>query len=210
MRRSVYIMLFILLCFSGTLMDVIIIRIFILFKIWETRSVWTDVLSTALRDSSNSRKSENVRSVSSKNFAELKLYFVRNSDVECTLISCVFPNADLMCHQLKGSSDNEKREFQRRVPSSKLKMDMCFSFVTLDTSHKQPVCLFSSHFNILASQSIFFFSVPSSTSSLLRQTDSRGKQSSVRSGPPLDNKEWLIFTDWPWVLKMVRVIPLFY
>ncbi len=157
MRRSVYIMLFILLCFSGTLMDVIIIRIFILFKIWETRSVWTDVLSTALRDSSNSRKSENVRSVSSKNFAELKLYLVRNSDVECTLISCVFPNADLMCHQLKGSSDNEKREFQRRVPSSKLKMDMCFSFLTLDTSHKQPVCLFSSHFNILASQSIFFF-----------------------------------------------------
>ncbi len=67
MRRSVYIMLFILLCFSGTLMDVIIIRIVILFKVWETRSVWTDVLSTAFRDSSNSRKSENVSSDSFKN-----------------------------------------------------------------------------------------------------------------------------------------------
>lgn len=59
MRRSVYIMLFIPFCFPGTMMDVIIIHIVILFKV-ETRTVATDVKSAASNstDPSHSRRAK--------------------------------------------------------------------------------------------------------------------------------------------------------
>lgn len=97
------------------MMDVIIIPIVILFKVWEKLKTYEHVLSTAYKDSSNSRENENVSSESSEKIAELKFYFVRSSDVEYTLISCVFPNADLMCNELKGSRHNEEKEFYQQV-----------------------------------------------------------------------------------------------
>lgn len=94
------------------MMDVIIIPIVILFKVWEKLEAYEHVLSTAYKDSSNSRENENVSSESSKKkLLSWNFYFVRSSDVEDTLISCIFPNADLMCSELKGSRHNEEKEF---------------------------------------------------------------------------------------------------
>lgn len=116
MRRSVYITLLIPLCFPGTMMDVIIIHIVILFKV-ETRTVATDVMSAAsnLTDPSRSRRAK-PSDFSNKRNAELLFYFVRSSAVERSMIRSVFQNADLTCRKLTGSRRMRDGDFSSEFP----------------------------------------------------------------------------------------------
>lgn len=197
MRRSVYIMLFIPLCFPGTMMDVIIIHIVILFNV-ETRTVATDMMSAASNSAHPSRsRRAKTSDFSNKRNAELKFYFVRSSAVQRVMIRSVFQNADLTCHGLTGNRrmrDGISAASFPLMPSSRLKTDICFP--SLMPRFVTGRALSSSRLvNILFSFSIPFF--PYGSSSLLRRPDNGGGllQREAWTGPRMGYKARLIFPD---------------
>lgn len=213
-------MLFILLCFSGTLMDVIIIRIVILFKVWEKLEAYEHVLSTAYKDSSNSREFiENVSCESSKKIADWNFILSEAQMLNTHWLAASFQMQIRCATNWKDPDTMRKRNFSSEffslVPSSKLKTDMCFSSFTLTTSHNQPGSFFFLTLQYFDFKSGFFFQFLLAHCHFWDGLTAEGvhykeNQSSVRIGPRLDCKERLIFPDWLWELKMLREIPSFY